>query len=104
MAEFFERLIPENTKWFRHTTEGPDGATTSYYPQPISPGYAYMGANVRITITDPTGADEEYFYDATGREAEAQDLFLGTTDTWYVDPNHWQANTSTYNNGAANVP
>jgi secondary thiamine-phosphate synthase enzyme len=24
MAEFFERLVPENTKWFRHTTEGPD--------------------------------------------------------------------------------
>jgi secondary thiamine-phosphate synthase enzyme len=24
MTEFFERLVPENTKWFRHTTEGPD--------------------------------------------------------------------------------
>lgn len=24
MAEFFERLVPENTPWFRHTTEGAD--------------------------------------------------------------------------------
>ena len=24
MAEFFERLVPENTAWFRHTLEGPD--------------------------------------------------------------------------------
>ena len=24
MAEFFERLVPESTSWFRHTTEGPD--------------------------------------------------------------------------------
>jgi secondary thiamine-phosphate synthase enzyme len=22
LAEFFERLVPENTNWFRHTTEG----------------------------------------------------------------------------------
>jgi secondary thiamine-phosphate synthase enzyme len=24
LAEFFERLVRENTPWFRHTTEGPD--------------------------------------------------------------------------------
>ena len=24
LAEFFERLVPENTSWFRHTTEGSD--------------------------------------------------------------------------------
>lgn len=24
MSEFFERLVPENTPWFRHTTEGSD--------------------------------------------------------------------------------
>ncbi len=24
LSEFFERLVPENTPWFRHTTEGPD--------------------------------------------------------------------------------
>jgi secondary thiamine-phosphate synthase enzyme len=24
LAEFFERLVPENTPWFRHTTEGGD--------------------------------------------------------------------------------
>jgi secondary thiamine-phosphate synthase enzyme len=24
LTEFFERLVPEETKWFRHRTEGPD--------------------------------------------------------------------------------
>ena len=24
LAEFYERLVPEDTPWFRHTTEGPD--------------------------------------------------------------------------------
>ena len=24
ICEFFDRLVPENTPWFRHTTEGPD--------------------------------------------------------------------------------
>jgi secondary thiamine-phosphate synthase enzyme len=24
LAEFFDRLVPENTPWFRHTAEGPD--------------------------------------------------------------------------------
>ncbi len=24
MSEFFERLVPESTPWFRHTLEGPD--------------------------------------------------------------------------------
>ena len=24
LAEFFERLVPEATGWFRHTIEGPD--------------------------------------------------------------------------------
>jgi len=24
LSEFFERLVPENTPWFRHTTEGAD--------------------------------------------------------------------------------
>jgi len=24
LSEFFERLVPEETPWFRHTTEGPD--------------------------------------------------------------------------------
>lgn len=24
LTEFFERLVPENTSWFRHTTEGSD--------------------------------------------------------------------------------
>lgn len=24
LTEFFERLVPENAPWFRHTTEGPD--------------------------------------------------------------------------------
>jgi secondary thiamine-phosphate synthase enzyme len=35
MTEFFERLVPEKTGWFRHTTEGPDD----------------MPAHIRTTLT-----------------------------------------------------
>lgn len=35
VAEFFERLVPENTPWFRHTTEGGDD----------------MPAHIRTTLT-----------------------------------------------------
>jgi len=35
MTEFFERLVPETTPWFRHTTEGPDD----------------MPAHIRTTLT-----------------------------------------------------
>jgi secondary thiamine-phosphate synthase enzyme len=35
MSEFFERLAPENTRWFRHTAEGPDD----------------MPAHIRTTLT-----------------------------------------------------
>jgi len=35
MTEFFERLVPENTPWFRHTTEGGDD----------------MPAHIRTTLT-----------------------------------------------------
>jgi secondary thiamine-phosphate synthase enzyme len=38
MAEFFERMVPENTPWFRHTTEGPDD----------------MPAHIRSSITSPS--------------------------------------------------
>lgn len=38
MTEFFERLAPENTPWFRHTTEGPDD----------------MPAHIRTTLTSPS--------------------------------------------------
>jgi secondary thiamine-phosphate synthase enzyme len=35
MTEFFERMVPESTPWFRHTTEGPDD----------------MPAHIRTTLT-----------------------------------------------------
>jgi secondary thiamine-phosphate synthase enzyme len=35
MTEFFERLVPENTRWFQHTAEGPDD----------------MPAHIRTTLT-----------------------------------------------------
>ena len=35
MTEFFERLVPENAQWFRHTTEGSDD----------------MPAHIRSTLT-----------------------------------------------------
>ena len=38
MTEFFERLVPESTRWFRHTTEGPDD----------------MPAHIRTTLTSPS--------------------------------------------------
>ena len=38
MAEFFERLVPENTRWFQHTTEGPDD----------------MPAHIRTALTSPS--------------------------------------------------
>ena len=28
MADFFDRLVPENTKLYRHTAEGPDDMTS----------------------------------------------------------------------------
>ncbi len=28
LEEFFERLVPENTPWFTHTSEGPDDSTS----------------------------------------------------------------------------
>jgi secondary thiamine-phosphate synthase enzyme len=38
MKEFFERMVPENTPWFRHTAEGPDD----------------MPAHIRSALTSPT--------------------------------------------------
>ena len=37
LTEFFERLVPENTPWFRHTTEGPDD----------------MPSHIRAALTSP---------------------------------------------------
>lgn len=37
IAEFFERLVPENTPWFRHTIEGPDD----------------MPSHIRAVLTSP---------------------------------------------------
>lgn len=37
LTEFFGRLVPENTPWFRHTTEGPDD----------------MPSHIRAALTSP---------------------------------------------------
>jgi secondary thiamine-phosphate synthase enzyme len=37
LSEFFERLVPENTPWFRHTTEGSDD----------------MPSHIRAALTSP---------------------------------------------------
>ena len=37
LTEFFERLVPENTPWFRHTTEGQDD----------------MPSHIRAALTSP---------------------------------------------------
>jgi len=51
LGEFFERLVPENTSWFRHTTEGPDdmpshiraALTTSQLSIPVRGGQLALG-------------------------------------------------------------
>ena len=51
MTEFFERLVPENTPWFRHTTEGPDdmpshiraALTSSQLSIPVRDGRPALG-------------------------------------------------------------
>jgi secondary thiamine-phosphate synthase enzyme len=51
LSEFFERLVPENTPWFRHTTEGPDdmpahiraALTTSQLSIPVRDGQLALG-------------------------------------------------------------
>ena len=37
ISEFFDRLVPENTPWFRHTVEGPDD----------------MPSHIRAVLTSP---------------------------------------------------
>ena len=51
LNEFFERLVPENTSWFRHTTEGPDdmpshirtALTTTHLSIPVRDGQLALG-------------------------------------------------------------
>jgi secondary thiamine-phosphate synthase enzyme len=51
LSEFFERLVPENTPWFRHTTEGPDdmpshiraALTTTQLSIPVRGGQLALG-------------------------------------------------------------
>jgi secondary thiamine-phosphate synthase enzyme len=51
LAEFFERLVPESTPWFRHTTEGPDDMpshiramlTATQLSIPVREGQAALG-------------------------------------------------------------
>ena len=51
LGEFFERLVPENTPWFRHTTEGPDdmpshiraALTTTQLSIPVRGGQVALG-------------------------------------------------------------
>jgi secondary thiamine-phosphate synthase enzyme len=51
LAEFFERLVPESTPWFRHTTEGPDdmpshirsALTTTQLSIPVRGGEPALG-------------------------------------------------------------
>ncbi|HWF11341.1 MAG TPA: secondary thiamine-phosphate synthase enzyme YjbQ [Bryobacteraceae bacterium] len=51
LAEFFERLVPESTPWFRHTTEGADdmpshiraALTATHLSIPVREGQAALG-------------------------------------------------------------
>ncbi len=52
LGEFFERLVPENVPWFRHTTEGPDdmpshiraALTSTQLSIPVREGRLALGA------------------------------------------------------------
>src|ERR1700689_3022758 len=51
LTEFFERLVPENTQWFRHATEGSDdmpshiraALTTTQLSIPVRDGQLSLG-------------------------------------------------------------
>ena len=60
LSEFFERLVPESTPWFRHTTEGPDdmpshiraALTTTQLSIPVRDGQLALGTWQGIYVAE----------------------------------------------------
>ncbi len=69
--------------------EPADSSSAGYYNPPGTP----MWANYRITVTNPDGGKEEYFYDGYHRKG------------WYVSPNDYvEYVDSSISNGASSTP
>jgi secondary thiamine-phosphate synthase enzyme len=64
LAEFFERLVPENTPWFRHTTEGGDDTFARLSRPRNSPFQCAMGkslwAHGRESMCSSTGRNHRF--------------------------------------------
>ena len=85
----------EPTKVYLRTLELPSG-TTEFYIEPSSssmpsrdpiypqPG-GLMGANHRITVTDPMGSKEEYYYQAFRANAGGNPVYDKTPIAWHRD-------------------
>ena len=89
--------------------EGPDGnnACNDCYPTPGGPTWASM----RLTITDPAGKKEEYFYNGgytNGTSSQIQDpqLVGGVRRglSWHVSKNAYTNYTPELNNSSPSVP
>ena len=98
------RLTQLNTAqgpWqFRH--EGPDG-NTSGSDRYAMPGEG-MWASQRLTITDPLGQKEEYFYYAGWAMNPQVESNLDGMQTWHVDKRYYRNPTYLFNNSAREVP
>jgi secondary thiamine-phosphate synthase enzyme len=66
LHEFFERLVPENTPWFRHTTEGSDdmpshiraALTSAQLSIPVRDGQLALGAWQGIYVFEHRSAPQ----------------------------------------------
>ena len=66
MLEFYERLVPENTAWFRHTLEGPDdmpshiraSLTSASLSIPVKGGAPALGTWQGIYVFEHRAAPE----------------------------------------------
>lgn len=67
MAEYFERAVPENAKWFRHTAEGPDdmpahirsALTSASLGIPVRDGHPALGTWQAIYLFEHRAARHE---------------------------------------------
>ena len=67
LAEFFGRLVPEDTPWFRHTTEGPDdmpshiraALTCAHLSIPVRDGRPALGTWQGIYVFEHRAAPQQ---------------------------------------------
>jgi secondary thiamine-phosphate synthase enzyme len=51
LEEYFERLVPENTGYFTHTSEGPDDSTSHIRMVLTAPGREFSYSNIAAPLT-----------------------------------------------------